>query len=283
MSSEIWIVMRSKNDIAVIERTLKAVRSQTISARILNIDSGSRDGTRDICSQYCDRIIDIKPEEYIPGAILNRGMRHTAGDVVVFLNSDAVPVDEHWLENLLKPFQDPEVAAVFGRQVARKNAQKLVHFDTERAYGDGQEHARWQHFFSMANSAVRRSEWLARPFDEQLRYSEDVDWSWRLKQCKRKVVYVADAIAEHSHNYSLREHFKRQYGEGVADSRIYKIRRQHIGFYRHFLAPTLAAWIRDCNLAIGSADLALLFHSFVLRPTQLFGRFNGLKVGAFYE
>ena len=62
------------------------------------------------------------------------------------------------------------------------------------------------------------------PFDEEIQYSEDVEWTWRNSQRKDdpvKVVYCPDSRVEHSHNYTLRELWKRFKGEGVADRVIY--------------------------------------------------------------
>ena len=48
----------------------------------------------------------------------NAGMQAATGDVLVFLDDDAV-ADPAWLEHLLKPFSDPKVAAVGGRAIPR--------------------------------------------------------------------------------------------------------------------------------------------------------------------
>ena len=119
-----WVVMRSKNDAGLIGATLEAVRSQTVPCRILNIDSGSTDGTTAIIRRFTDRLIEIPPGEYVPGRVLNRGMEETSGEVVVFLNADATPADRLWLENLLAPMAEarrsagrPRAAGVSGRRI----------------------------------------------------------------------------------------------------------------------------------------------------------------------
>lgn len=43
------------------------------------------------------------------------------------LTQDAIPADEYLIENLLKPFEDEEVCAAYGRQMADKKIIQLRH------------------------------------------------------------------------------------------------------------------------------------------------------------
>lgn len=42
------------------------------------------------------------------------------GEIMILLTQDAIPADEYLIENLLKPFEDEEVCAAYGRQMADK-------------------------------------------------------------------------------------------------------------------------------------------------------------------
>lgn len=42
------------------------------------------------------------------------------GEIMILLTQDAIPADEHLIENLIKPFEDEEVCAAYGRQMADK-------------------------------------------------------------------------------------------------------------------------------------------------------------------
>ena len=107
---------------------------------------------------------------------------------------------------------------------ARADAQALVRKDNERAFGDGRVQATWTFFFSLASSATWRQNLLDDPFDEEMQYSEDVEWTWRNSRRENdpvKIVYCPDSHVEHSHNYTLRELAKRFRGEGAADRAIF--------------------------------------------------------------
>ena len=147
---KIAIIMRSFNDADVIQDTLEALSRQTVRQfELWNFDSSSTDGTLEIIRKFnhADRILLNDSAQYNPGRVLNEAVATVDADILVFLNSDATPQDEFWLERLVEPLMDPTVGAIFGRQVARHNCRSLFVKDTERSFGDGSESARWTHFF----------------------------------------------------------------------------------------------------------------------------------------
>ena len=110
------IVMRSMNDIKFIGRTLDSVMSQSYKDfELVNIDSGSTDGTFDVVKRFNPgKSRQIRPEEYIPGKVLNSAVKSCSGEIVVFNNSDCIPLDNEWLENLIAPFaKDEKIGATF--------------------------------------------------------------------------------------------------------------------------------------------------------------------------
>ena len=125
MKNAVEIVMRSKNDVEYIGDVINAVRRQAYpgQVRFVHIDSGSRDGTLEVIQRFAPwKLICIRPEEYIPGRVLNRGMRETTGEWVVFLNSDAQPADARWLSELMAVARStPRLGAAFSRQLPRSD------------------------------------------------------------------------------------------------------------------------------------------------------------------
>jgi rhamnosyltransferase len=203
---------------------LQAITTQIFTDfELINVDSGSSDGTFEIVRKYNpDKSYQIKPAEYIPGRVLNNAILKCSGKIIVFNNSDCIPQNREWLGNLIRPLlEDKNVTAVYANQLSRLDARPLVKKDNSRAFGDGHVAAGWKHFFSLASSATRKSTLLQTPFNEKIQYSEDVEWSWRIKQNGAKIIYVPEAMVEHSHNYTLREVWKRFYNEGVADAVIF--------------------------------------------------------------
>jgi len=220
------VIVRAHNDEALIGRTLDGIFSQhPPPSEVIVCDDNSTDRTREVASRFPVRFVERPAGPYKPGRTLNALVREACGDIVVFNNSDAVPLDSKWLEELVKPLLSgtPRVFA-FANQLPRPDARALVRKDNERAFGDGKVQATWKFFFSLASSATWRQNLLDVPFDEEIQYSEDVEWAWRNSRRKEdpvKIVYCPASRVEHSHNYTLRELAKRFRGEGAADRAIF--------------------------------------------------------------
>ena len=221
MCRSVSILIRSGNDEAFIGRTLRAVFDQQDAPpfEVVSCDDASTDRTPEIIASFPEvKRLPRPAGEYRPGARLNYMVRNCGGDIVVFNNADAVPLDRHWLHELIAPLLEERADVVYGNQEPRPDAACLVRKDNLRAFGDGRTAATWRFFFSLATAAARRADLLAHPFDEELRYSEDVAWAYRHPQ---RIVYAPAARVEHSHNYTVAELKRRFYGEGWADAAIF--------------------------------------------------------------
>jgi rhamnosyltransferase len=275
--------MRSKNDGALIGATLRGVRAQNFPGRVelIHIDSGSTDDTLAIIRSFEPaKLIQITPEEYVPGVVLNRGMREASAPWVVFLNSDGEPADERWLSELLaRAHCSPEAGATFGRQIPRPDCRAVYAHDYERCFGPTRESKQWNHFFSMANSVVRREAWEEHQFREDLQYSEDDEWSRRLITSGWKIAYAEDAIVVHSHNYTLREARRRSYGEAFALAAVEGVSESHYSFLRTVVAGSARQAIRDFKYCVQERRSGEWPHAVFVRVAQRLGKLRGFRDG----
>ena len=219
----ISIIIRAHNDAVYLPQVLAGLRRQTRKDfELIACDDRSSDCSADLLRSW-PGVVVLPPEQngYVPGKVLNRAVRAAHGDIVVFNNADAVIQDERWLDELVAPLADDHVAAVYARQLPRPDAWPMVQRDHEQAFGDNPQGPGWRHFFSLASSAVRRDLLLATPFSESLQYSEDVDWTWRMRKQGWLIRYAPSARVEHSHNYPPAALIKRFYNEGLADAAIF--------------------------------------------------------------
>ena len=258
----ISVLVRACNDESFIERTLKGIFSQKLAPfEVIVCDDASKDRTREIAAKFPVRFVERPSGPYKPGRTLNALVREAKGDIVVFNNSDAIPLDDNWLAELVTPLigrcvPTPPSVFTFANQLPRPDAQALVRKDSERAFGDGKVQATWRFFFSLASSATWRKILIETPFDETIQYSEDVEWAWRNSRRANdpvKIVYCPAARVEHSHNYTLKALARRFRGEGVADRAIFGDRpsfmREFIGAAREtlrdwaYLVPRPKDWL----------------------------------------
>lgn len=218
------ILVRSRNDETFIGNTIQAVLDQKcpVPFQIICCDDASTDRTAEIIDSFPAVKRLPRPDgEYRPGRRLNYMIRHSDGDIIVFNNADAVPQNDQWLSELIAPILNGTADAVYGNQLPRKDADYLVRKDNLRAFGDGKTAAKWNFFFSLATSAAKKSDLTEHPFDENIRYSEDVEWAHRRPI---RIAYAPAALVEHSHNYTLKQLKRRFYGEGFADAEIFGAR-----------------------------------------------------------
>jgi glycosyltransferase involved in cell wall biosynthesis len=281
---EISIIVRSKNDAPYIRQTLEAIRGQSRGDfELINVDSGSTDGTAEIAREYADIQRVIAPEDYNPGRVLNWASSVAQGSLLVYLNSDATPTSADWLARLVEPLGKSGVGAVFGRQVCRPDAYPIFELDYLQAFPPGVRSeglvgdASWQSFFSMANSATLREVWQAHPFRESVQYSEDIEWSARLVAAGHIVEYVPAAVAMHSHNYSVRQYFRRCFEEGRADAQIFGTSAR-----RSLPLVTLtlgSAVLRDWRHCVSRSRPLAALRSLPYRGAMKLGRYAGIQRG----
>jgi rhamnosyltransferase len=175
------------------------------------VDSGSTDGTQAIVRQFPATLIQIRPDVFTYGYALNLGVAAATGDIVATLSAHSLPANADWLRNLLKPFVNPRVAGVYGRQLPRSNAT-ILELLGMRLTGLLDDKPRLLHkrpLFSNANGAFRRPLWLDHPFDEQVGGAEDIAWARTMQERGLLIAYEPTAVVYHSHGEPLLRHLRR--------------------------------------------------------------------------
>jgi rhamnosyltransferase len=205
---------------------LQAILSQDlVPVEILAVDSGSTDGTVELMKQAGITVEVIPQAEFGHGKTRNLIAAKARGDLLAFLTHDALPVGTSWLRELAGPFQDPAIAGAYGRQVAPSEAALVeVHLldyiypDKDRLVrlAEGERFQMPRHFFSNANSIVRREVWQRFPFPDGVIMCEDQWWARAVLKAGYAIAYRARAVVMHSHHLSVADTFKRSFDTGVA-------------------------------------------------------------------
>lgn len=209
------------------DRWLSAVKMQSLVLQdILIIDSSSSDETAlKARNSGCDVCV-IQRTDFNHGASRNLAIPYfELVDYVVYLTQDAYLSDKDSLLNMIKPFEDERVAAVYGRQLPRPSAVPIeaharVYNYPElpciRSYDDINELGLRTAFLSNSFAAYRVSALLSvGGFPDRVIFGEDMYVAAKLIIGGWKIAYAADACVYHSHSYSLRQEFSRYFDMGV--------------------------------------------------------------------
>jgi len=267
--------MRCRNSDWVIAQALAGLHSQTFNDfELIVVDSGSTDRTLEIVEQYPCRLIKIEAAQYYPGSVLNMAIAEAKADIIVFQNSDGVPLCQHTLQRLVDAFDDESVDAALTRQLIRPEADTWVKKDYAISFPDAEETPDWIRL-SLPMAAMRKSAWEKHNFYTDAWASEDTEWGEWAVQNGMKIKYVKDAIIMHSHNYTLKQIYGRKFVEGEADAFIYHSKPSIVKAVTSFFRGT----VRDSLEYLKQTDFAgmsgIIPRNFVYQYAHL----KGLQLG----
>lgn len=275
------IVMRSFNEGWALRETLPALRAQSFADwELIVIDSGSTDGSQDLIrAARPAHFVQIAPHEYNPSRVMNHGLRLARSGFGIFLNADATPQGPDWLQPLFEALQHPRVAACFGRQIPRPDCRAVFACDYDRCFGPERESARWDHFFSMVSSGLRRDVWELRGFREDLQYAEDDEYTRWCRSQGYEIAYVPASVAMHSHNYTPAQARRRAFGDARALAATWPGSPHDFNFPRTVLFGWLQDLRKDLRFCLRHGRLAELPHAARIRWQQRRGRLAGFRQG----
>lgn len=232
------VIIPTKNGGEIYKKVLDKVLEQKLDYEfeIIVIDSGSKDETvrytKKKQSLFQNLILkEITPSEFGHGKTRNYGASISNGEFLVFITQDALPCDEFWLEEMLKPFElSEDIVGVFGKHLPYEDCDIFekhnlyVHFnnfgqgtvvykmeDKERyKIDEGYRHLLC--FYSDNSSAMRKSIWNKIPYDD-VDFAEDQLWAKKIIELGYSKAYASNAVVYHSHNYSFKEMMMRSYDD----------------------------------------------------------------------
>lgn len=226
-NAKISVIIPTLNAGKNIRALLNKLLEQTIIPdEIIVIDSSSADNTKDICLTFPKvRFIQIEKEDFDHGQTRDKAARLAIGDYILFMTQDAVPADNYYIENLIRPLVQKNIAMSSGRQIARIDArysEKLTRifnypeYDFVRCKKDIPEYGIKTFFVSDVCSAYRKKDYIKYGgFPYPIPVGEDMIMAAKFIYAGYSIAYVANAEVIHSHNFTLKQQFKRNFDIGV--------------------------------------------------------------------
>ena len=218
MTPQISIIIPTYNGQNRIGACLDALSNQTATAsyEILVIDDGSNDRTAELVAQR-NGVRLIRQQNAGPGAARNNGVKEARGDIILFIDDDCI-AEPDWLENMLKPFDHPEVAGAKGAYLTRQKSltARFVQIEYEEKYDQLKKHP-YIDLIDTYSAAFRRDVFLSSG-GYDLSYPtasvEDRELSLRLAHAGHKLVFQPKALVWHTHIDNMGGYLRKKFKNG---------------------------------------------------------------------
>lgn len=199
------------------ERLLAEIAAQTLQPGYrLVIDSASTDGTEEIAKKYGWQVNSILRKDFSHGGTRQQAVEMLSADIdiAVLLTQDVRMPDRDSLKKLLRGFANPDVAAVYGRQLPHLGASLYAAVDREFNYPpvsrfksleDKDELGIKTAFLSDSFAAYRLRDLRQIGGFPAIDICEDMYVAGKLLLSGKRIAYMAEAEVEHSHEPDFRE------------------------------------------------------------------------------
>jgi rhamnosyltransferase len=271
------IIIRAFNEEKFIKRLLDGIQKQELASKVevILVDSGSTDATVDIAKDYNVKIVSIKPEEFSFGRALNIGCCAASGEIMIFASAHVYPIYTDWVHRMIKPFNDPKVALVYGRQVGDENSKYSEIQLFKKWFPDSSNINQEHPFCNNANAAIRKEYWEKHKYDENLTGLEDLDWANKILKLGYKISYDAKATIVHVHEETPKKIYNRYYREAIAIKNIFP--NQKFSFF-DFIWLSISHVIIDYVFAIKEqVFFKNILQIPIFRVIQFWGTFKGYQ------
>ena len=225
---EISVIVPTRRGGELLLDVVRRVREQRLAREfeLLLVDSGSPEAELSRLEAAGARVERVEPGSFDHGLTRDHGAGLARGEVLVFLNQDALPVGDLWLERLTEPLFSPGAPAAVQGGILELPAAELASRGRRRFFWDScgprfyftRESEGWiaRHAgigFSTLNCALRREVWSRLPFGPAP-ILEDKKWQRAAAERGLEIVARPEAAVWHTHDYDLRALLRRCSSEG---------------------------------------------------------------------
>lgn len=167
----------------------------------------------------------ITKAEFSHGRTRNQGISYSEADICILMTMDAIPVDDHFIEELIKPIND-EVVVSYGRQMATEQSSMVEKLTREFNYPDKDgikskddvDRLQIKAFFCSNVCCAYKREIYEKlgGFVDKTIFNEDMIFAKKVIMQGYKIAYASKAKVYHSHNYTGGQQFRRNFDNGVS-------------------------------------------------------------------
>lgn len=259
---QVSIIIPSHNGGQILRKTITKIYQQKTSKLfeviILDSSPSTDEETLKLKKEYPVIVYTIHPKDFNHGLTRDFGASKASGEFLIFINKDATPCNEFWLDLMVQPMLDNlEVYATQGQIEEQDTAPRFFWHSGGNRFNFTSEATGWMKKyhnigFSTVNCAIRRSVWEKHPFGKT-DICEDKKFQKEIHTSIQRIVYAYGRVY-HTHDYSYREirNLCQNYGYG------WKIMQENY---------SLQAAIKDILIENNYREL---WHAFKLRKKLTF-------------
>lgn len=170
----------------------------------------------------------ISKMEFDHGATRQKAVERSDAEYFICMTDDAMPANEHLVEELLTPLLEKKAEFSYARQLPNEDCGVIetftrgFNYPPESYVKDASDLERLQiktYFFSNVCAAYTRSlfDELGGFIDNAI-FNEDMIFAAKAIQAGYRIAYAAQAQVYHSHNYGCRMQFRRNFDLGVSQA-----------------------------------------------------------------
>jgi len=234
---DVSVIIPTYNRKEELTKLLSFLKAQTLPQRkceIVIINDGSSDSTVEFLQreQVAGTLIFSVQDHRGPGAARNMGMKMAQGKIFVFTDTDCIP-HPHWLENLIRPFEDGTVGAAGGPEIPDPEepilSQCFQFVMTSPLTTGGLRGAKKQlarYYPRTFNMAISRKAYEKVGGFKEWYHGEDVEMSFRIKEAGFKLIYCDDAKVCHHRPATFSQFFFQLLRMGEARWLLFRTHRK---------------------------------------------------------
>lgn len=270
------VIIRTYNEERYLEQLLNSIFSQhcdSVELEVIIVDSGSTDTTLQIAARYPCRIAHIKKADFTFGRSLNIGCEFAEGDFFIFISGHCLPINENWLDEIVKPLFLENVFYSYGRQEGKHTTKYSEYQHFEKCFPAYDKIPQDGFFCNNANAAITREAWQRFKFNEELTGLEDMYLAKQLVNSGGKIAYTSKASVYHIHDETWRQVRIRYEREAYALQRIMpEVHFTLADFFRFFVSSLFS----DSAAALIQKKLLFTFPEiFMFRLMHYWGTYKG--------
>ncbi len=233
----ISVIIPAFNCEKTIQQTIQSILTQKTKKKfeLIIVDDCSTDNTIKKIKKFNKIKLIQQKKNSGPAKARNLGAKNAEGEIILFTDSDCI-AKKNWIEEMLNPFEEPEIAGVQGAYKTKQKAltAKFVQTEIEDRYDLMKKSMQKKNsidFIGSYSAGYKKKVFLDfNGFNENFPSAsgEDPELSYRMEKKGLKLVFNPKAVVYHLHPENFLNYLKIKFWRGYWRILMYKEHKDKI-------------------------------------------------------